>query len=193
MKAVLWLLLSTFHPPGPTFCSLFGRRHCMASNAATGVFLNMINLLMIQVSKQHVSNVDDLWNAIDASFTSDKLLQARGFVGNLLQLLRTFSFLHLSQMVQKQRAAARISLINCRLRMHTNNIVSDYESCIRSYAKSPEFALERKQASVVKHSAKSSFLPGFKWALEIAKTREHISFSQLLTILTLAPQWPKTH
>lgn len=77
--------------------------------------------------------------------------------------------------------------------MHTNNTVPDYESCICSYAKSPEFALERKQASVVKHPAKSSFLPGFKRALETAKTREHISFSQRLTILPLAPQQPKTH
>lgn len=125
---------------------------------------------MIQISKQHVSTADDLWNARDHSLTSDKLFQAGGFVWNLLQLLRPFSSLHHSQTVQRQRAAATISLMNCRLCIHTNNIEGQImNSCILSYAKSPEFALERRQASLGKRSAWSALLPGCKCAPAIAK------------------------
>lgn len=80
-KAELWFPHSTSHPPGPSFYSWFGRKalHSVSSNTATGVFLNVINLLMIQISKQHVSTADDLWNARDSSLTSDKLVQTGGF------------------------------------------------------------------------------------------------------------------
>lgn len=74
-------------------------------------------------------------------------------------------------MVLRQGTAPRISLINCSLRIHTNNTEGQImNSCIVSCAKSPEFALEWGQAFLVKCSAGLAlFLPGYKCALMIAK------------------------
>lgn len=96
---------STFHPPGPSLCTLFGRKalHSISSNIATGAFLTMINLLMIHISEQHVSTAADLWNARDYSLTSDKLFWAGGFVCNFFQLLRPFSSVHHSQTLKRQQ------------------------------------------------------------------------------------------
>lgn len=82
-----------------------------------------------------------------------------------------FSSLHCSQMVLRQGAAPRISLINCSLCIHTNNTEGQImNSCIVSCAKSPEFALEWGQAFLVKCSVGLALLlPGHKCTLMTAK------------------------
>lgn len=74
-------------------------------------------------------------------------------------------------MVLRQGAAARISLLNCSLCIHTSNTEGQVmNSCILSYAKIWEFALEWGQALLVKRSAGLALLlPGCKCALMTAK------------------------
>lgn len=83
--------------------------------------------------------------------------------------------------------------MNCRLCIHTNKTEGQImNSCILPYVKSPECALEQRQASLGKHSVWAVLLPGCKYSPAIAKLG-NISFSQLLKILSLAPQWFKIY